>query len=321
MSEAETFKKVLNSYKGKWKSIDVKIACIQINNQWVNLGTKLSLQEVEQTTLEPGSLPNFPCFKMLHETLNIEELESLLSQIEKCSLNINGHDIIFGAVENNQVKAFPSHFSLLRNSSSRHVPFYYPFPYIQLYAAGTALHLLMYNYPGALQQHYFDEKLKAAEHPYDGLEDVFINFFGMSKKPGGNVAQSAFIEVMAPLPMQWGESCALMKGKLTIEVLSTQKETDNDVTIGLIEYSGPSVKNRTSHFLKSTDWIHKENCFIANKDLSLKDVSSVVLLLRFKENAIDHITLRDPYAFNKNPRILAYSHFDEHLSEVRLENT
>jgi len=161
-----------------------------------------------------------------------------------------------------------------------------------------------------------DWQLRSLEFPYDGLDDLLISFLEVPKPSWGRVIESSLVEVIAPIRLRLGDGCKLYKGKLDIYVEAVSYEKLDDITIGLIEI-GNNSQRRSSHVLTKTDCKKVENRFIIHKKMSVDEAYSVIVFLRFRDNALDMRVIVDPSLLLKNPRILAYSHFDENLNVLK----
>jgi len=319
MTELEKFKTAIQPYYDGWKSIDIRSVSILAYKKWVNLGTRLILSEESVKSPPQGELlPVFPNFSTFHEVRDIKELDSLLSQIEKGILTVTGKEIHIGKIVNNNVVVEPSGFWFYTNRrSSRWPSIDFEFSTIVVGKRGESIHNLLHNHAEAIGQEDLDWQLRSLEFPHDGLDDLFVSFLGFSKPSWGRVTESASVEVIAPIRLRLGDDCKLSQGKLDIYVEAVGYEKLDEISIGLIELSGNTPLRRSSNALAKTDWETVEDRQIGHKEVSVDDASSVVIFLRFRSNTLDMRTIGDPSLLLKNPRILAYSHFDENLNVLK----
>jgi hypothetical protein len=318
MTELEKFQTAIQPYYDGWKSIDIRSICILAYKKWVNLGTRLILSEESVKSPPQGELlPVFPNFSAFHEVREIKELDSLLSQIEQGILTVTGKEIHIGKIVNNNVVVEPSAFWFYTNRrSSRWPSIDFEFPTIVVGKRGESINNLLHNHAEAIGQEYLDWQLRSLEFPYDGLDDLLISFLEVPKPSWGRVVESSLVEVIAPIRLRLGDGCKLYKGKLDIYVEAVSYEKLDDITIGLIEI-GNNSQRRSSHVLTKTDCKKVENRFIMHKKMSVDEAYSVIVFLRFRDNALDMRVIVDPSLLLKNPRILAYSHFDENLNVLK----
>lgn len=319
MTELEKFKTAIQPYYDGWKSIDLRSVCILAYKKWVNLGTRLVLSEESVKGPPQGELlPVFPNFSTFLEIRDIKQLDGLLSQIDKGILTVTGREIHIGKIVNNDVVVDPSGSWFYTNRrSSRWPSIDFEFPTIVLGRRGESIHNLLHNHDEAIGQEDLEWQLRSLIFPYDGLDDLFVSFLGFSKPSWGRVTESASAEVIAPIGIRLGDDCKLFQGKLDIYVEAIGYEKLDEISIGLIELSGNDSLRRSSNALAKTDWVTVKDRQIGHKEITVDDVSSVVVFLRYRSNTLDMRTIGDPAFLSKNPRILAYSHFDENLNVLR----
>lgn len=176
---------------------------------------------------------------------------------------------------------------------------------------GQGLHSLLHNHEQAPIQDDIDWNLRSLKMPYNGLEDLLINFLGIPRPAYGGV-QSALTEVVAPLGVRLGIESTLSNGKLTVHVEGIGGQSSEDVSLGVIALSGRSPVSRTTCALAKDDW--KGSPRTAHKEMLTGTASSAIVFLSCRGNAIDMQTVNDPTVLLKNPRILAYDHFDQDFS-------
>lgn len=319
MTELEKFKTAIQPYYDGWKSIDVRSVCILAYKKWVNLGTRLILSEKTVKSPPQGELPNMlSSFIAFHEIRDIKELDSLLSQIENGILMVNGKEIHFGKIINDNVVVQPLGVWFNTNrKSSRRPSVDFEFPIIALGRRGESIHNLLHNHAEAIGQEELDWQLRSLGLPYDGLDDMFISFLGFSKPSWGHVTDSASVEIIAPIRIRLGDDCKLYQSKLDIYVEAVGYEKLDEISIGLIELSGNTPIRRSSSALAKTDWKRVEDRQIGHIEVSVDNASSVVIFLRFRGNTLDMRRVNDPFALVKNPRIQAYTFFDEDLNKLK----
>jgi hypothetical protein len=179
---------------------------------------------------------------------------------------------------------------------------------------GQALGSLLSAHDQALTQDDLDWKLRSLKPPYNGLEDLLINFLGMPRPAFGGIP-STLTEVVAPLGIRLGVESTLSNGKLTVHVEGIGGQNSEDVSLGVIALSGRSPVNRIAHDLVKDDWEGRAGT--VHKEISIENASAAVIFLSCKGNALDMQTVNDPAVLLKNPRILAYNHFDQDHSVLK----
>jgi len=191
----------------------------------------------------------------------------------------------------------------------------FDFPSIVLTQSAAQIHNLLHNYPGAIGKETLDWNLRALKIPYDGLDDLLVNFVGLSLPTWGSI-QSSLVEFNAPIRVRFSEECKLFDGKLNIVIEDFDSESPERVSVGLIQGAGKSVVGRDSVELENEDWTRAGGCLMARKEISVGDVSHVGMFLQLRGYGVDVLHLRDPSAYPTNPRMLAYRHFDEGLNAL-----
>ncbi len=312
MSELRKFKEAIKPYIDGWKSVEVKAVCFSAYGKWINLGTRIILSEKPTTDIITfDSLPEFLRFKAFHEILDINKLDDLLVQLERGILTVCGNEIYF-KIESNDVKVTPLSFSFYRDyRSERFIPLNFAYPMVIL-RAGESIHGLLYNHDEAIEQGYLDSGLRSYKVPYNGLDDLLVSFIGIPKPDFGHI-ESAFLDVVAPIPLRLGNECKLSDGKAIIHMENVGYEHLEDISIGLIEHSGGQTSNRTSFVLAKTDLKEENGHLVTHKDVGT-DTSSVDIFLSFRGEFLDMLRVGDPSTILKNPRIMVYEHFDKDLT-------
>ncbi len=315
MKDIDKFRESIRRYRDRWYSIDIRTVCFLAYEKWINMGTRIILSE--RAAIDPVGqtmLPLLPNLCALNVIKDIAGLDGLLDEIQAGMVTITGETIYFGVIENNDVKITPLnlHFQQARRGTSY---FNVEYPYLSLVHSGPALHNLLHNHEQAPAQDEIDWKLRSLAAPYNGLEDLLINFLGISRPDYGGV-QSALTEIVAPLGLRLGVESILSNGKLTVHVEGIGGHNTEGISLGVIALSGRSPVNRTTHTLAKGDW--KGSPEAVHKEMLIGTASSAVIFLSYKGNALDTQTVNDPAVLLKNPRILAYAHFDQDLSVLNV---
>lgn len=311
MKDIEKFREAINPYLDRWRSIDVRTVCFLTYQKWVSMGTRIVLsQSAVDAPNDQAMLPTMPHLCALHEVRAIAELDELLSQIQVGTLRVADKEIHFGAIEGSEVKIAAPNFQL-RQARRGTNHFQIEYPYVSLTHGGQGLHNLLHNHEQAPTQDDIDWKLRSLKAPYNGLEDLLINFLGLPRPDYGGI-QSALTEIVAPFGIRLGIESMLSNGKLTVQIEGVSGQNVEDISLGVIALSGRSPVNRTAHALAKDDW--EGNPGVVKKEVLIGSASSAVIFLTYKNNVLDMQTVSDPGVLLNNPRILAYSHFDQGLS-------
>ena len=311
MKDIDKFREAISPYRDGWQSIDIRTVCFLAYQKWVSIGTRIVLsQSVVENPTGQAMLPAMPNLCALHEVRAIAELEGLLDQLQAGTLRVSGKEIHFGTIEGNEVKIASPNFQLQQARRGANY-FQVEYPYISLMHWGQGLHSLLHNHEQAPTQDDIDWKLRSLKVPYNGLEDLLINFLGIPRPEHGGI-QSALTEIVAPLAIRLGVESILSNGKLTVHVEGIGGQNTEDISLGVIALSGRSPVSRNAHVLARDDW--KGSPEAVHKEMLIGAASSAVIFLSYKGNALDTQPVNDPAVLLKNPRILAYSHFDQELS-------
>lgn len=319
MNELEKFKAAIEPYRDGWKSIDIRVVCCLAYKKWVSLGTRIILsEEPPNYAINKSMLPEFPGFSACHETQDIMQLDSLLDQLGRGILSIAGREVHFGTIENNDIKANPS-FCIFQDWTSRYpVNHNIDYPHKALWQWTESFHNLLNNHPDAIGQETLDLKLRTLNVPYEGLDDLLVSFLGLPRQSRGEPPISPFIAAIAPVKLRLGKNCKMSNGKLDIYLEAMGYKELNEVSLGLIEFSGNIPLRRNSINIDRTDWKNAASLSIAHKEISVQEkVSSVMIILRFRGSALQMLKINDPSALLENPKISAYSHFDKDLTALK----
>ena len=314
MKDIDKFRESISRYRDRWYSIDIRTVCFLAYEKWINIGTRIMLSE--KAAAEPVGqtmLPLLPNLCALNVTRDMADLDGLLDHIQAGMVAISGKTIYFGAIETNDVRIAPLsfHFQQARRGTNY---FNAEYPYLSLVHSGPSLHNLLDNHEQASAQDEIDWKLRSLKAPYNGLDDLLVNFLGIPHPAYGGI-QSALTEFVAPLGIRLGSKSTLSNGKLTVHVESIGGPNSDGVSLGVIALSGRSPMSRVAHDLAKDDWERKPGA--AHKEISIENASSAVIFLSCNGNALDMQTVNDPAVLLKNPRILAYNHFDQNLSVLK----
>ncbi len=311
MKDIDKFRESIRPYRDGWQSIDIRTVCFLAYAKWINIGTRIILSE--KAVINPADhaiLPAMPNFCALQDVRGIADLDGLLDALQTATMTISGKVIHFGTIEGNEVKsASPTlRFQQARRGTNYlHVDY----PYISLVYWGQGLHNLFHNHDQAPIQDELDWKLRSLKTPYDGLEDLLVNFLGAPRQAYGGTP-SALTEVVARLGIRSGIESTLSNGTLTVHVEGIGNWKTEDVSLGVLALSGTSPVNRIARNLAKDDL--KGSPGAAHKEIHIGTASSAVIFLTFKGNALDTQTVNDPAVLLNNPRILAYNHFDQNLT-------
>lgn len=312
MKDTDRFRESIRPYLDQWQSIDIRTICFLAYEKWVNLGTRIVFSEKAATDqTDPVNLPALPTFCALQEVRNIGSVDGLLDELQAAKLTISEKLIHYGTIEGNEVRVAPLNLQFQQARRGTNY-FHVDYPYISLVHSSPSLHNLLHNHEQALIQDELDWKLRSLKTPYNGLDDLLINFIGLPRPSLGGIS-SAHTEIIAPLRIRLGSKSALSNGRLTVHVEGSGDRNPNDVSIGVLALSGTSTIKRIAQNLAVDDL--KGSPEVAYKEIHIGEAaSSAVIFLTFKNKALDIQTVNDPAALLNNPRILAYSHFDQDLT-------
>ncbi len=318
MNEREKFVGLLDPYGGTWDLIDIRSVCFMALGRWINLGTRLILSVTRPDEIEVGRLPTFPGFGAFHEVRGISALPELLSELDRGVIRVGGQEVSFAKIENNEVRLLPPNYFLqtVRRPGPCRPPDFH-LPYILLQRSGEAIHNLLHSHPEVPERETLDWKLRSLPTPYDGLNDVFGSFLGLPSPPWGAVTESTVVHVVAPIPFRFLGDCELLKGRLTIAVEAIELARDDNLSIGVVEFSGGRILRRSSYDLSKDGRTVQDRRFVSRTQLTVRDASSVTIFLRVRGMTIDTLSLADSSVLPQNPRITAYSHFDREMATLR----
>lgn len=318
MGDIEKFKSTIGPFRDGWKSIDVRAVCVHMFDRWVNLGASAALStKVVEKPKDQELLPRFGGFGVFHDVYDAAALDDLLGQLEGGVFQISDKEIHFSRIEGQALKPSPPSFWFGMNRRSD--PWglgHFSFLNIVLKAGGERTDNLLNGHPEGLTRETLDWRLRSLETPYDGLDDLFVDFLGVPKQPWGPVSESAFVQVIAPIQLRFGDGSELSAGRVTIHVEAVGYERLDGVTIGIIALGGEGELQRTSHRLVNDDWAAVMGGLVTKKEVDVGEAASVIMLLSFRGNALDRLVLNDRSVLLKNPRILAYTHFDKDLESL-----
>lgn len=311
MKEIERFRSAICPFWEEWLSIDIRTVCFFAYEKWINIGTRISLSHgIATQPADLAMLPAMSDFCALHEVRGIAEFDGILDQIQTGTLTISNKELHFGVIEGGEVKIASPNFQFRqarRGTKYLHVEF----PYISLTHWGQGLHNLLHNSEQPPIQDELDWKLRSLKVPYNGLEDLLINFLGIPPPAYGGIP-STLTEFFAPLGIRLGNKSTLANGKLTVHVEGIGTQNPDDISLGVVALTGTSPVNRVAHKLTKDDW--KGSPGTAHKEIFIGTASSAVVFLSLHGNALDSQTVNDPAVLLNNPRILAYNHFDQGLT-------
>lgn len=318
MNQVEKFRAAIRPYNGEWAFIDVRSICVKAFGKWVNLATRIILSDDSLKGVgETNSLPMFSGFGVLREVLQIEKLNDLIAQMEKGVISIADQEVYFATIENNEVKNSAGSYSFQRNKGRSRLGLAdCNFPTFILSKSGESIQNLLSVHPDVIEQETLDRKLRCLDVPYDGLDDLFTSFLQIPKPAFGRALESTLVDIIAPIKIRLASGCRLTQSKVTIIVEAVGPTKLNNASIGLIDFSD-KVVGRRSYELIESDWSRDGDCFIARKEVILGNVSSAIIFIRFREDVFDRVVVNDPAMLLNNPRILAYSYFDENLTILR----
>ncbi len=315
------FKSAIEPFRDVWKSIDIRAVCLHARDRWFNLGTRLILSIIPpETFIRDEELPRLSSLTAFRELRSTDALDDLLGQFEQGVMHLVDKDICFGGLTTAGTDAvLPRLWFQINRRSDPWIREPLDFSNITLSGSGDRVDDLLRDHSEVGDRVALDWKLRSLAVPYDGLDDLLVNFAGFPKPVWGSVIEATSVQFVAPIPIRFGEQCRLADGRLAVRVEAEAFCHDwlDGVSIGVIEWHRNSPARRGSHELTRGEWTTVSGSLVGFKEVSADDASSASIFLRFRHSAIDALTLWDPSARVENPRVSAYSHFDRDFEELR----
>ncbi len=165
---------------------------------------------------------------------------------------------------------------------------------------------------GAETRHYieqptFDWELRAAETPYDGLQDL-LNEFQPGLLRGVNS-----VEILAFAVVAVDAQSTIAKEAATLSVRAALTADKEKISVGVRVIEQGRVVRRERLAGNVFEWEDKGDYRLGSKQLAVPKAAVVHALASYNGVALQHYYFSDPDSF-QNPRRAAYESFDPRLS-------
>lgn len=310
-SEIKEFRNAIGPFLDIWKSIDVRVICIRLDKEWINLGTTIILKsEDTQEITSTEQLTKTEDFMALNGILSIKEIDHLLENLSNGVLVMNNFEIYYGRKKETEIRP-TTHLRFQTQYRTRHLSFpNIDFTSYLLLGTGETIGVLMQN----RKFEDLDWRLRALDTPYDGLDELAKSFLF---HPLAKDRSLSFIWVLAPLNMRFRDDYKISKGKLEISVNAFGWRRMKETKICTIQYLLNGNTYRGYHYFNHSEWSMKEKLHVLEYKLPIEKCRKGRIFLIVKNVMIDELTFNNPKVFLQNERSLIHGHFDEGLTTLK----
>jgi len=312
----ERFLRAVEEPASLWRSIDLRVLAIRIDDQWHNLATTCSLD-----TRAPEDVPLYAHWPRSdhvaagQDVLGIEALSAILSNVAKGQLKLNSEVIHYSTGlsrdERTPYRSWDYSFSSL---SERRVGERPAWAYHQLLGTGDSGDAVIQNLPYRLSE--LDDTMRALQHPFDGIDGVARILLG--ETGATRSGRLTIFKALAPIPVRLrpGE-CRLEGRKLHFAVVSASEPAIDHCSLGFIAMGQDEMPISDSIGLPREGWTSdtEELLFVGKRELP--GIQAVSLFLRVGSRVVERMLLVDPAATSWNHRVIAYRVFDPDLDLLR----
>ena len=310
-TEIEKFRNAVGPFLDIWKSIDVRVICIRLDNEWINLGTTIILRsESCQEIKRFEGLTKTEDFMALEAILGINEIDRVLENLSNGMLIINNTEIYHGRKQETGIRpGIHLHFDTQYRAQRLSFP-NIDFTAYLLLGTGETICILM-------QDRKFEDldwRLRTLDTPYDGLDDLAKSFLF---HPLGRNRSVSFVWVLAPLNIRFSQGCKISKGKLEICVEAFGWSQIEKTKISTIQYLLNGNVSRSYRYFDDSEWTMREKSRILEYELAMEKCRKARVFLSVKNIAIDAMTFTNPAVSLQNERSLIHGHFDPELVALK----
>lgn len=302
------FLKDILPYRELYNSLDVRLLAYRLRDVWINIATKITLQTCSPADLKlERKLPELENLKVIHTICPARKLETLLDELSKAKICLNKSETLFGRLDENGI--IPQLY--LRNSIySRNRPgFHGEINYKTFILAdrGTSIHMIIKD------QERIEWQLRAWNPPYNGLNDLSINFLRSGRDLDSNNA--TFIEIVAPTFIKFGDERKFEKDELILEVDHPQNVKLENVQFGIVRRSMKGDINRYLYGMKGYIVHHDDRKTFFRK--KIRGCQSVQVFLKYNKDVADSVEVLSPKSAQFNPPLAVQKQFDHNLKNLQ----
>lgn len=310
------FREVVGQYARIWKSLDIRYSAILTHDHWWNFATEIRLHYDDPTPAGSESLVRLDDFVAGRVSISVEELGSILDQVDREELQFGEHRIkIAYPTRRNDgtLTEYPLHpFFGVSQPTDGWKPFWQPEADSVAFQVGTS--------GGALQdildQHRWNDierRLLNHDPPYFGMEDLMLYF--LRANPPHNLGTATRFWVTAPLYTRIESQEVSEDRLLAIHVRAPPRARRCDLRLVARKVSGSAIERVVA---RATD---DEALLVGNEPVtistSLRNCDWIDGAVIFGSERVDRLQLAFPSGETANPRLAALAITD--VGNRRLE--
>ena len=310
-TEIEKFRNVIGPFLDIWRSIDVRVICIRLDNEWINLGTTIILRsESYQEIKSFERLTKTEDFMALKAILGINEIDRVLENLSNGILVINNVEIYYGRKQETEIRPrIHLHFDTQHRAQRLSFP-NIDFTSYLLFGTGETIDILMED----RKFEDLDWRLRTLDTPYDGLDELAKSFLF---RPLDRNRSLSFVWFLAPLNIRFSQGCKISRGKLEICVEAFGWSQIEKTKISTIQYLLNGNVYRSYRCFDDSEWSMREKSRVLEYKLAMEKCPKARVFLIVKNIAIDAMTFSNPAVSLQNERSLIHGHFDQELATLK----
>jgi hypothetical protein len=292
--QVEAFKKTIGPLLPDWKSFELRVIAERGRaGDWVLNSMRAILCPESPMKSGRNDLPRVEGLLVVHEWRDIDELFGLMDAMLEGEIHV-GRELI-GLKRPNTSPPPPSLY--VRKWDRQHTLAEFGIDFSSLVLAGedTITSRLLHD-----PFRTVNAVLRAANPPWDGLEDLRRNFMGIPRDQAPRSDLSSF-EVVAPLAVNLSDS-SVLEGKQLKAVVTTQDGTSADqIVLSAVSYhvDGSVARIRRVPNRESTEGAGQSYMTIELPEVP----SKVSLLLTYRGLDADRLDFIGEAAYSTSPRL------------------
>lgn len=272
-----------------WKSIDLRVVASRSDDKWIYGVIKAVLDSSNTTAPTRQDLPSLDGLLVIHERWNIARLDELLDSLSSYYLDVQGHKLLVENANTNPKMNY-SFESMNRKDSIQRLGISSYALYLQSWMGQP-----MFDNDIRLA---LDSRLRVSEHPWDGIEDVLMNFVRVSPNYLRSMP-TKLVEVIAPVGVWTTDASFTDQNGIMVNVEKAPTLSVKDLGLSSIGHVAGEDEVRLQKVEKSVvDETHLS--FMASFP---KIVQSATIILTYHGLDVDRIELLGKALRGKNPRL------------------
>lgn len=289
-----------------WRTLDLRLMALRVEDEWHNLQTRIYLQEDSAEDVPSFPLPDgIPGLLVKQVVLPLSQLEAILVGLEEGRLDLAGQSILYQDVTHGtdlECKPYGSDYYFL-DLTSRHQQLYRGWAAHVLHGMGSGTNHFVSQASADWTE--LNDRIRSSDTPYDGLSGLAYHYLGSPRSFGPN--EYARYYLLAPLRIQIDvDGTRLERGDLIICVTGTSEGTFEKAALSVFGQDGTLVPWSRKLRLDKAEYEVDEGVWKSRLTVQHAGLFDATIMLVVGHRCVHSYSVVDDATVHHNERARAY---------------